>query len=372
MGAVVFHGVEIPESLIAEEAQHHPSNTAAEARAAAGRALATKALLLRRAKALGIAAEPELDDDGREETAEAALIRVLLDTELSPRTPTDDECRRVYDAQRHRFRTPLLYEAAHILIPPDGDDDDDAWERARATAEVAVRALGAAPERFAELAQALSDCPSATVGGSLGQLRPGDLVAEVEAVLLHLAPGQIAAAPVRSRFGWHIVKLDRRIEGRDLPFEHAVEHIRRRLERRAWSVAAARYVMSLAEDARSQGVPLAYTEAGEVSDGSVCLGDFLGGGPAAERVAPWLAARDPALAARVSDAAAAAACEPAVLVRSATAEFVNRADDEAWTQLISAAQGASDPALAAIAAILNSRLEPPKRNYTVIARRSGL
>ena len=370
MRAAVFDGVEIPESLIAEEAQNHPSLSAAKARAAAGHALATKALLLRRAETLVLAAEPELDEDGREETREAALIRAVLDAELDVPSPSEAECLRVFDAQRARFRSPPLYEAAHILISPDAEDQE-AWERARIVAARAADDLAQRPQRFAELALALSDCPSAAVGGALGQMRPGDLVEEVESALAPLAPGQIAAAPVRSRFGWHVLKLERRVEGRALPFEHVAERICRHLESRAWVAAGARYVSALAAEAQAKGVAVALTEAGAVADGSACLGDFLGDGAAAERMIPWLAVADPALAARVSGAAGAMGCEPAAFVRAAAADFAGRADDEAWTQLISAAQGASDPALAALAAILKSRLEPPKRSFTVIARRAG-
>ena len=42
----------------------------------------------------------------------------VLEVEVAP--PTTDECRRVYDAERARFRTPLLYEASHILAEPQG------------------------------------------------------------------------------------------------------------------------------------------------------------------------------------------------------------------------------------------------------------
>jgi len=76
---LVIEGVEIPEFLIAEEAQHHPSANPMEARTAAGKALAVRALLLHRADELGLVAQPQVDDDGREETPEEALIRGVLD-----------------------------------------------------------------------------------------------------------------------------------------------------------------------------------------------------------------------------------------------------------------------------------------------------
>lgn len=370
MHAVVVHGVEIPESLIAQEAQNHPSLSAGEARAAAGHALATKALLLRRAAELALVAEPELDEDGREETAEAALVRQVLDVELDVAAPTDAEVRRVYETQRLRFRTPPLYEASHILLEPAGPGDAP-LEQARLVAERVAAELAEHPERFERIAREMSDCPSREVGGSLGQLKPGDLVAEVESALLSLQPGETAAAPIRSRFGWHVLRLGRRIEGRELPFEVAAERIRLHLESRAWIAAAARYVQDLADQARAGGVVVSLSAEGAVAPGPVTLGSLLGDGQAADRVQSWLEVADPALAERVAEAAARANLDAPGFVRQVTAQFVDSADDEAWTRLISAARDADDPALAALSAILKSRLEPPKRSFTVIGRRGG-
>jgi peptidyl-prolyl cis-trans isomerase C len=370
MRAIVVHGVEIPESLLAQEAQNHPSLSAAEARTAAGHALATKALLLRRGAELGLIAEPELDDDGREETAEAALIRAVLEAEIDVASPTDAECRRVYDAQRSKFRSPPLYEASHILIEPSSNAAPEVEAARLKTIELsAILAKGVCT--FAEMARDHSDCPSGAVGGSLGQLRPGDLVAEVEDALARLEPGETSGTPLRSRFGWHILKLERRIDGRDLPFEVAAERIRMHLESRAWGVAASRYVVALAEDACEAGVAVTLSEDGAVLDGSACLGDFLGDGAAAERLAPWLAVVDPALSARLDEAARASGVEPLAFVRAAAADFVGHADDERWTQLISAARDGVDPALGALSSILRSKLTPTPRTFTVIGRRAA-
>jgi peptidyl-prolyl cis-trans isomerase C len=366
MRAVVIDGVEIPGSLLAQEVQNHPSASAAESRAAAGHALAIKALLLHRARALGLAPHAEVDEDGREETAEEALVRAVLEAEVEVASPDTDECRRVYDAQRARFRSPQLYEASHILIEVKSDKPD-ADAAARAAAERVIAALDGHCS-FAELASDLSDCPSGAVGGSLGQLRPGDVVGEVERALDALTPGQVAPKPVRSRFGWHVLRLDRRIEGRELPFEYVEDRIRLHLESRAWTAAAARYVADLAEAARGQGIALTLRENGAVAQGSLTLGEVLAEGRVADRLESWLAATDPALGERIAVAASAAGLGAPEFVRASVAEFVSGANDDAWTQLISAAQGAEDPALACLAALLRSKVEPPKRTFTIIRK----
>lgn len=370
MRTVVFDGVEIPETLLAREVQNHPGGSAAEARAAAGHALAIRALLLDRARELGLQPMPEQDEAGREETPEEALVRAVLDLEVEVAPSTAPERRRVFEAERARFRTPVLYEASHILIEAGGNDEA-ALSTARMRATRLLEGLSAGKASFADLAREVSDCPSGATGGSLGQLQAGDLVPEVEDVLLALAPGETAAAPVLSRFGVHILRLDRRIEGRELPFEVVEEKIALHLESRAWAAAATRYVAELAADARARGVALSLTEEGGVRSGSVTLGDFLGDTATAERLEPWLASADPALAARVTAAAEAAGEPVADFARHAMSDFVGEANDERWTNLISAARDAEDPALACLAAVLRSKLVPAKQTFTLIRRVSA-
>lgn len=362
----VVDGVEIPEFLIAQEAQNHPSLSAAEARRAAGKALAVRALLLHRADELGLLPEPQRDEAGREETDEEALIRAVLDEEVDIETPTTVLCRRIYDTQRDRFTSPALVEAAHILIAPQGPEDAH-WEAARRTALDAVATLIDSPGQFAALAKALSSCPSSDVGGSLGQLGPGDVVSEIEQALTALRPGQVLDRPVRSRFGWHVLKLDRRIEGRELPFDYVEDKIRLHLESRAWTAAATRYVSDLADRARERGVAFSLTPDGRFDTGALSLGQLLAGASAAGLEA-WLQASDPDLAERTRAAALAAGMGLEVFVQRAVHDFVNTAGDESWTHLISAAQGAEDPAIAAVASLLRTRLAPKARTYTIFRK----
>lgn len=368
---IVVEGVEIPEFLIAAEVQHHPSANPMEARAAAGKALAVRALLLHRADELGLIAQPQVDEEGREETNEEALIRATLDAEVEIDPPGEAECRRVYDAQRHRFSTPVLTEAAHILVEPKSDDAEG-WEVARQTTQVALDQLIRKSALFAQLAKSMSDCPSGAVGGSLGQLGPGDVVGEVERALAGLSPGEILPTPVRSRFGWHVLKLERRIEGRVLPFDYVEDKIRLHLESRAWTAAATRYVSDLAERARAQGVAFSLTRDGRFAQGAPSLGEMLADDALADRLEPWMDATDPALADRVRVAAAAEDLQVVTFVRRAVRKFVDHADDEKWTQLISATQGAADPAVAAMTSLLKAQLTPKPAHihtYTIIKRR---
>jgi peptidyl-prolyl cis-trans isomerase C len=252
-GEVRVNGIEIPPEAIAQEIQHHPAPDAETAWVEAARALAVRELLLQQARRLGFAAEPSTDEAGRIEIEEDALIQALLELEVEPAEPGEAECRRYYDAQVERFRTPELFEAAHILIEPEGSDEH-AWASALARARDIIREIGDDAGAFGAAARAHSGCASAQQDGSLGQIRRGELVPEVQAGLEALADGATAREPIRSRFGWHILRLHRRIEGRTLSFDMVRDRIADMLEARSWSVEAARYVARLAAENQIEGV----------------------------------------------------------------------------------------------------------------------
>lgn len=252
-GTVMVNGVEIAPEDIAQEIQHHPAPDGETAWIAAARALATRELLLQEARRLAIVSDPDEDEEGRTETPDDTLVRVLLEREIAPSRASEAECRRYYDGHVERFRTPELFEASHILIEPDGDDAR-AWAAAEAEACAIASELGDDPEAFAAAAREFSKCPTAHQSGSLGQVRRGELVAEVQQALEALAEGTTGRIPVRSRFGWHVLRLQRRIPGHALPFEMVRDRIGDMLDARSWTTSAARYVAGLARSAEIEGV----------------------------------------------------------------------------------------------------------------------
>ena len=153
-----------------------------------------------------------------------------------------------------RFRTATLYELRHILLPVRAEAER---AEAAATARGLIADLTAAPERFAALALDHSVCPSREVGGSLGQVGPGQTVPEFEAALLRLPVGRVAEAPVESRYGLHVVCVDRRIDGRPLPFEVARAEIAAWLSQRVYQTAIRQYISLLAGRAQIEGVEIA-------------------------------------------------------------------------------------------------------------------
>lgn len=254
MPQVSVNGVVIARKAIAAEVQNSPAANPGEGWRAATRALVIRELLLQEARRLHLAPVQEIDPDGRRETEEDALVRALIAQEVAVPQADEASLRRFYTANARRFETPPLYEADHILIAAR-QDDAPAFAAARDGAAALAAELAAAPERFAELARAHSACPSAALGGSLGQIGPGDTTADFERALARLAPGEISG-PVETRYGVHLIRLVRRIDGARLPFEAVRERIRAYLEEHVRRRAAAQYIALLIGRAEIAGVAL--------------------------------------------------------------------------------------------------------------------
>jgi peptidyl-prolyl cis-trans isomerase C len=249
------NGVVIPHDAVAREAQHHPASTPVRAWQQAARALAVRELVLQEARRQDLQPEPETDGEGRRETDEEALIRGLIAREVRVPEPDDEACRRYYDLNLSRFRSRDIYEASHILVAARRDDRN-AFAAAHERAQALLAMLACEPGRFAELAAAHSACPSASAGGNLGQLTAGDTTPEFEQALLGLEPGETTNAPVETRYGLHIIRLDRCIPGRGLPFALVRERIAGYLGERAHRLGAAQFIARLAARAAISGVDL--------------------------------------------------------------------------------------------------------------------
>jgi peptidyl-prolyl cis-trans isomerase C len=240
--SVSVNGVAISEDAISSEAAHHAD--APVPRDAAARALAIRELLLQRARAVGLAAA-----DG--EDADDAVMDALFAREVKVPEPTEAECRRYYDVYRAKFRSGDLIEASHILfaVTPNAP-----LAAIRAQAETALKQLVAEPERFADLAAKLSNCPSGAQGGSLGQLGREDTVPEFEAALFEGTAVGVLPRLVNTRHGFHIVLVNRRIEGRQVPFEPVARRIADYLSESVRRKALQQYIRLLAAEAEISGV----------------------------------------------------------------------------------------------------------------------
>ncbi|MHB1108975.1 MAG: peptidylprolyl isomerase [Devosia sp.] len=252
---VSVNGVAISRETISAEAQQHPASSPAEAFREAARALVVRELLLGEARSLGMAAEPAKDGKGRRETDDDALIRALLDQRIESPKADIAACRRYYDSNPGRFVSDTVFEARHILVAAPLDDGP-ARKQARATAQSLIDELTRDPSRFAKLARQHSACPSKEQGGNLGQLTQGSTVPEFETVLKALEAGQMSPVPAPTRFGYHVIQLDRVIAGSRLPFAAVRDRIAVYLEASSWSRAVSQYIGILAGKADIRGIDI--------------------------------------------------------------------------------------------------------------------
>lgn len=208
---------------------------------------ALRELLRQRAVELGLLApEDEAERIG-------AGIEALLDREVTVPSPTEEECRRFYDAHPALFRSGDLVFVRHILFQVTPGSSLD---MIRGQAEQTLAQVIAAPDEFEACALTLSNCPSGRQGGNIGQIGRGDTMPEFEQALF--ADQWIGILPrlVKTRHGFHIVSVDRRIDGRVLPFDAVRARIAERLAARVEEVALAQYVRVLAGRAEIEGVEL--------------------------------------------------------------------------------------------------------------------
>ena len=253
--AIKVNGVTLPNQVIAEEAQHHPARTPAAAFEAAARALVIRHLLLEEAERCGITAEPVQVVPGKRETPDEARIRALIEASAPACEPHDAECLAFYEANPSRFRSPDLFEVSHILFAAH-PHDRSGYAQAVKQAQETIAELGHGPQRFEALARERSACESRTNGGRLGQIMPGETVPEFEAVLYRLKEREIASAPVESRFGAHVLRLDACARGEPLPFDYVRERISAYLAEQAWRHETARYIGGLVANAQIEGIDM--------------------------------------------------------------------------------------------------------------------
>lgn len=112
-----------------------------------------------------------------------------------------------YESNVEQFKSPQTVQARHILIKVDENATPEQVEEARQRIED-VHQMAVAGEDFAELAAEFSEGPTKTKGGDLGTFRRQDMVKPFSDKAFAMQAGEVSE-PVRTQFGWHIIKVER-------------------------------------------------------------------------------------------------------------------------------------------------------------------
>jgi peptidyl-prolyl cis-trans isomerase D len=147
------------------------------------------------------------------ESVSLEYAELRLEQLASQVAPTEADLRKLYDENRGNYVLEERRRARHILIPVNGDDDAGARKQAES-----VLAEARAGKDFAELAKKYSKDSTASDGGELGFVQKKDFPGPFGDTLFGMKVGDIAG-PVKSQFGYHLIKLEEVQAGEAKPFE---------------------------------------------------------------------------------------------------------------------------------------------------------
>ena len=186
-----------------------------------------------------------ITDEVMREQMERELAAKKLVTQGRDVSISDGELRQAYEQLRSHLNQPEQARAHHILLYVEDEEQDDA---VRQRAEGFARQLRDGEAQIGDLAREHSDCPSASQGGDLGYFTRDSLMTEFTSVAFEMEPGSISD-PVRSNLGWHVIRMDERLEAQSASFEDIREELEMMLQMERIQEAAAELVEQLSEDA---------------------------------------------------------------------------------------------------------------------------
>ncbi len=215
----VVNGKAVPKARVdtlLQQAKRAGQEVSPEMEAQARDQVVLREIFTQEAEKRGIAQSPDYRAQ-MELARQAILIRELFEDYKKKNPVTDAEAKAEYDKFKAQA-TGTEYRARHILV--EGEDE--------AKALIAQIKGGA---KFEDLAKAKSKDPgSGQNGGDLDFAKPDSYVPEFSKAMVALKKGEMTDTPVRSQFGWHVIKLEDTREAQFPDFESVKPQIKQRME----------------------------------------------------------------------------------------------------------------------------------------------
>ena len=129
-------------------------------------------------------------------------------------TVSDADTESYYNEHKAELVGEETVSASHILVK---------------TEELALEILKkieAGVISFADAAKEYSSCPSKENGGSLGEFGRGQMVPEFDSKVFEMTPGEITKEPVKTQFGYHLIKLDSKSEAGEIPYAEIKDRLK--------------------------------------------------------------------------------------------------------------------------------------------------
>lgn len=142
---------------------------------------------------------------------------------------SDADVKKFYDDNKKEFEHPELVRASHILIRVPEDADDKTVAEKKKTAQAALDRVK--KEDFATVAKEVSEEPGAAQsGGDLSFFPKDRMVPEFANAAFAMKKGQVSKEPVRTKFGWHVIKVTDRKDAGTMPYDEVKAQVSAYLE----------------------------------------------------------------------------------------------------------------------------------------------
>ncbi len=188
-----------------------------ELRAAVREELIARELFVQEAEKKGLPRNADVQRQ-LENVRQDILIRALIRDHLKVNPVKDDEIKAEYEKSRKQAGD-KEYRARHILV--------DSEDEARGIIEQLKKGA-----KFEELAKKSKDTGSAQSGGDLDWNTPQTFVKEFSEAMVKLDKGKLTDTPVKTQFGYHVIRLDDTREAKAPPLEEVRPQIQQEIERR--------------------------------------------------------------------------------------------------------------------------------------------
>ena len=171
--------------------------------------------------------------------------RNWIEDQIAPQIqPNEEECRRYFETHRAGFQEPLRLRASHLFLAAPEGYPGEVIETKRALIDNLAKRLANGEAFPALVAEFSEDEATKKRGGDLGYFAAQRMLPAVFEAAESLRPGETSST-IRSRLGFHIIRLTETRPARALTFEEALPEIRARIENQKRAVACANLVAAL-------------------------------------------------------------------------------------------------------------------------------
>jgi peptidyl-prolyl cis-trans isomerase C len=189
----------------------------------------------------------------RSQITESLKVKKLL-KEKKGIEVTEEDAKKYYENNPKEFEQSEQVKASHILLKTKKDASDEEVEKAKKKAQELAKKARKEGADFAKLAKENSEGPSAKKGGDLGYFTKERMVEEFSKKAFSMENGEISD-PVKTRFGFHVIKRTGHKEASTKSFEEAKSDILSKLESKELRKAMDAFVKELKKDAEIEKMP---------------------------------------------------------------------------------------------------------------------